>query len=109
MNSMSPQLAGVWMRDRCFASLLLTFVLSFPAFADGPADNAADKVRRIPKLGVDVPDMDRIELEQGLADLGKQIEKLEAVDNALVKSLLPDVLIYQRAVDQALRFREFFD
>lgn len=80
-----------------------------PLFADGPADNVPDNVRRIPKLGVDVPEADRQELEQGLKTLAEQITRLKQGDQPLAKKLLPDVLIYHRAVDQALRYREFFD
>ncbi|HUQ70479.1 MAG TPA: hypothetical protein VM165_13190, partial [Planctomycetaceae bacterium] len=73
------------------------------AWADGPADNAVENVRRVPKLGVEVSDADRQELEAGLKELGERIAKLGQ------PSLLPDVLIFHRAVDQALRYQEFFD
>ena len=86
-------------------------VLSGPPllFADGPADNQVDQVRRIPKLGVEVSDTDRQELNEGLKSLQAKLEKLGQSDSPMVKSLLPDVLIFHRAVDQALRFQEFFD
>lgn len=76
--------------------------------ADGPADNQPDNVRRVPKIGVEVPDADRQELEQGLKTLSDQIERLKKGD-ATAQKLLPDVLIFHRAVDQVLRYREFFD
>ena len=88
---------------------MLVLGLVSTAFADGPADNVPDNVRRIPKLGVDVPDADRQELEAGLKKLAEVIAALKQSDNPLVKKLLPDVLIFHRAVDQALRYREFFD
>lgn len=78
------------------------------ALADGPADNVPDNVRRIPKVGVEVPDADRQELDQGLKTLADQIDKLKQ-GGGLGKELLPDVLIFHRAVDQALRYHEFFD
>ena len=86
-------------------------VLSGPPFlfADGPADNQVDQVRRIPKLGVEVTETDRQELNEGLKSLQAKLEKLGQSDSPMVKSLLPDVLIFHRAVDQALRFQEFFD
>ncbi|MBS0201372.1 MAG: prolyl oligopeptidase family serine peptidase [Planctomycetes bacterium] len=87
--------------------LALGFISS--ALADGPSDNVADNVRRIPKLGVDVPEADQHELDQGIKILADQISQLKKSDNPLAGKLLPDVLIYHRAVDQALRFREFFD
>ncbi len=100
------------MSKRPFLLHLCTWMLVgghlLTALADGPADNQPDNVRRVPKLGVDVPDADRQELEQGLKSLSEQIEQLKKGD-ATAQKLLPDVLIFQRAVDQALRYREFFD
>lgn len=89
--------------------LLSGLATTLPVRADGPADNVPDNVRRIPKLGVDVPEADRQELEQGLKTLAEQIARLKQSDKPIAKKLLPDVLIYHRAVDQALRYREFFD
>ena len=77
--------------------------------ADGPVDNVPDNVRRIPKIGVDVSDANRKELAEGLEVLNASINKLRQSDSTLAKELLPDVLIFHRAVDQALRFQEFFD
>ena len=88
---------------------ILVLGLATTAIADGPADNVPDNVRRIPKLGVDVPDADRQEVEAGLKKLAEVITTLKRSDNSLVKTLLPDVLIFLRAVDQALRYRELFD
>ncbi len=79
------------------------------ALADGPADNSLDQVRRVPKLGIDVAEADRQELTTGLQALQSKIDQLRASASPLSKSLLPDVLIFHRAVDQALRFQEFFD
>ena len=93
----------------CVWTWMFVLGLASAAFADGPADNVPDNVRRVPKLGVDVPDADRVELEAGLKTLAEQIAALKQSDTPLVKQLLPDVLIYHRAVDQALRYREFFD
>lgn len=81
-----------------------------PVRADGPADNHVDQVRRIPKLGIDVPPEERQALEAGLAALNAKIAALRAVaEPERINPLLPDVLIFQRAVDQALRYQEFFD
>lgn len=78
-------------------------------WADGPADNTAENVRRIPKIGVVVPDADQAELKEGLAGLAQLIDQLRKSSDPQVKTLLPDVLIFHRAVDQALAYREFFD
>ncbi len=89
---------------------LLTLVVSFGAVvhADGPADNRPSSVRQIPPPGIEVPVADRDRLQSGLDNLQTQIDELHASDDALVQSLLPDVEIFARAVDQALRFNEMF-
>ena len=80
------------------------------AAADGPQDNVPDNVRRIPKAGIEVSDADRQELTAGLEELGKLIQQLRGIEHAPTSAaLLPDVLIFHRAVDQALRYQEFFD
>jgi len=100
---------------RDFGSFVVCcLLLAGDAAADGPQDNVPDNVRRIPKLGIDVSDADRQELTAGLAALDELIGRLrvdlhgpDQSDRARV--LLPDVLIFHRAVDQALRYQEFFD
>lgn len=97
--------------NRLGRCVLVAAVLSLSVstlMADGLSDNT-DQVRRIPKLGVEVPEVDRAELSEGLASLQAKIEKLKASKTPLATDLLPDVLIFHRAVDQALRFQEFFD
>ena len=58
--------------------LLAALIVLLPAFAaaDGPADNIPTNVRRIPKLGIEVPADRRAKLEAGLARLGQSIDKL---------------------------------
>ncbi len=87
------------------------FALMMPGIlrADGLADNKADKVRRIPGLGIEVPEDKEQELRKGLADLGQKIEGLK---KALAKEpewldLLPDVEIYHKAVRYVLDYQEF--
>jgi len=93
------------------ATLFLTFAPS--AQADGPGDNAADKVRRIPKLGVEVPAEKRAELEKKIAALGQAIEEIrkQATSKKDEKTLglLPDLIIYHKAAHDALKYQEFFD
>ena len=93
----------------CAVGLAITLGVISVCQADGPTDNVPNNVRRIPKLGVEVPDTDRTELADGLGTLKASISKLHQSNSTLVKELLPDVLIFHRAVDQALRFSEFFD
>ena len=94
---------------RCILhSLLLLTLLASIAHADGPADNHPDKVRRVPRLGIEPSAEDREKLSQQLSQLGKKIDALRASSNALAHDLLPDVMIYHRAVDVALKHQEFF-
>ncbi len=80
-----------------------------PVRADGPADNVPTSVRRIPKLGVEVPADVRAELEAGLKKLDDKIEALRNRKDAKTIKLLPDVEIYRKAVGDALEYQEFFD
>ncbi len=90
----------------CFAVAALCVA---PLRADGPADNNPETVRRVPLLGVEVPAPVREELTKGLTELKQAIAALEANPNPRVKALLPDVIIFHRAVSDALEFREFFN
>jgi hypothetical protein len=90
-------------------SVVGVVVIAQIARADGVGDNSVEQVRRVPKLGIEVSDSDRKELSDGLQSLQVKIDKLRGANSPLAKDLLPDVLIYQRAVDQVLRFQEFFD
>lgn len=97
--------------------LLLTLLPLLPAlaFADGPSDNIPANVRRVPKLGVDVPPDRRAKLEVGLAKLDQSLGKLrkaakgKSPPHPRLAELLPDVEIYQKAVHDALTYQEFFD
>ena len=86
----------------------LCFVVSGQVRADGPADNQAEKVRPVPPLGIEVPEDQRDDLEDGLKKLKTIIDELALSKDARVKELLPDVQIYHKAVSDALTYREFF-
>jgi hypothetical protein len=100
---------------RRFSGLALLIVLlatNLPARGDGPADNNPQTVRRIPKLGIEVPADRRAKLEAGLALLEKSIERLRRLDKEAhprIADLLPDVEVYYKAVHDALAYQEFFD
>ena len=96
-------------RRFCYVGIALILGVVSVCEADGPIDNVPDNVRRVPKIGVEVPDADQKELFSGLEELNVSINKLRQSNSALTKELLPDVMIFHRAVDQALRFSEFFD
>ena len=77
------------------------------AFADGKGDNDPTNVRRVPKDGVDVPADREAKLRESLTILQEKIAQLQS-KAATTKSLLPDVLIFERAVRVALDDNEFF-
>ncbi|MGE3309228.1 MAG: prolyl oligopeptidase family serine peptidase [Limisphaerales bacterium] len=93
--------------------LALAGILALPIVAvraDGPADNLPDKVRPVPPPGIPVPAEQRQRLTDEVARLGERIEALRA-DLAKKPTLLrrlPDIEIFHKAVDWALRYDEFF-
>jgi len=75
------------------------------------AQSPLPTVRPIPPPGIHVPDADRAELQAGVTALGKEIAALdqELQGKPELRALLPDVQIFHKAVDWALRYNEFFD
>lgn len=65
-------------------------------------------VRRIPKQGILVNEPDRTELEKGLKNLGASIEQLKLKKDKFTVDLLPDIIVFYKAVDYALNYDEFF-
>ncbi|MBI3854253.1 MAG: prolyl oligopeptidase family serine peptidase [Planctomycetes bacterium] len=95
------------MTIRLFA---LSLLFAGAASADGERDNQQDNVRRIPPPGVPVPEADRAELTAGAETLGKEIEAIRKdLQGKPALALLPDVQIYHKAVDWALRYNEIFN
>jgi Prolyl oligopeptidase family len=91
--------------------LCLLWIASLPAFADGAADNLAENVRRIPPVGTAIPDGTRATLTTEAAKLASAIEAVrgQLAEKPDLLRYLPDVLIFHKAVDWALRYDEFFD
>lgn len=90
--------------------LLLAPVLT--TFADGPADNSAANVRPVPPPGkLTVSEADRSSLEQGLKELQALITDVKKAQakNPQLADLLPDVEIFYKSVDWALRYNYFND
>ena len=85
------------MRILAFLALLLPVSA---VLADGPEDNLPENVRRIPPLGIEVPDDTRQALETRIATIRAAMEGFE-------HELLPDVEVLVKAVDDNLRFQEF--
>src|SRR5262245_13228225 len=91
-------------------ALAFSLLLAAAATADGERDNQQDNVRRIPPPGIAVPEADKAELSAGVAKLGKEIDALEAdLQGKPGLTLLPDVRVYHKAVDWALRHNEIFN
>jgi hypothetical protein len=67
-----------------------------------------EEIRPIPPKGAEIPAEARKEVEEGLARLGEQIEKLKQDATPETLALLPDVQIYAKAVGDALKYDEFF-
>ena len=84
-------------------SLPLLFAVAALSFADGPADNIAEKVRPVPPLGIEIPAADADEIKAGLAELQGLIQGLGQHE------LLPDVEIHEKAVRYAITYREVYD
>ncbi len=78
--------------------------------ADGPADNRADKVRSVPPAGILIPEDIRLELSGGVARLGKALDlaRTSLSNRSELQARLPDVAVFHKAVDWALRYSEFF-
>lgn len=97
---------------RNLVTVLLSLLAISAAIADGPADNNPATVRRIPKLGIEVPAERRARLEAGLEQLKNSIHRLRNLGQEVhpqMADLLPDVEIYFKAVEDALAYQEFFD
>ncbi|HVX10930.1 MAG TPA: hypothetical protein VHC22_07115 [Pirellulales bacterium] len=94
---------------RLVAFFLAVGCLVTVARADGPGDNVPNKVRPIPKPGIEVPAERAESLEKKLAELGDALAKLKSSDDQKIRDLTSDVEIYHKAVSDALKFNEFFE
>jgi len=81
------------------------------AAADGDRDNHPEQVRPIPLKGIAVPADIRAELEAGVLELARDIERLrtELRERPALLDLLPDIQIFHKAVHVALAYDEFHD
>jgi hypothetical protein len=89
-------------------SYILLAVTTGHVLADGPADNNEAAVRHIPPAGIQLSGEDRAEIESMLDDVQHDIQALREQRDLPERALLPDVEVFARAVEQALRFDEFF-
>ena len=100
-----------WMLDVLpppMKSLLLALLLSPLLLC---AQTPPPAAKRMPPAGVAIPDADRASLTASVAALGRDIAALKTSLTARPELLarLPDVEVFHKAVDWALRYDEFFD
>lgn len=91
------------------SAILCLATLSGIALADGPTDNLTSNVRPVPPPGVEIPAADRDALTKGAAELKQLIEDAKKAQskNPKLADLLPDVEIFHKSVDWALRYNYF--
>ncbi len=97
---------------RWICSLLMASAFALAATADGPADNNFEKVRPVPPPPKEAPSAeDKAELQKGIDELGAEVDALKAAlrDKPAQLALLPDVMIYHKAVRDAVTYNELFD
>jgi len=87
-------------------------LLGFVAIAwaqPAPSPAAPSPPKRIPIAGITLADTERAELTAGAAALRNELDGLaqELATDAKHSALLPDVEIFHKAVDWALRYNEF--
>jgi dienelactone hydrolase len=88
---------------------LALFVMSPVLLADGPQDNIPENVRRIPSEGIAVPAERQASMKAAISSLQQKMEQVRMLNRADMAALLPDVMIFERAVRCALDYNEFFD
>jgi hypothetical protein len=90
-------------------ALVLSLTLAATAFAQPAAPAPTPPAKRIPPPGITLTDVDRTTLTAGVAALRRDLDALpaELAGDARLLALLPDVEIFHKAVDWALRYDEF--
>lgn len=70
-----------------------------------------DTGKALPPPGITISDADRAELTKAVAEFEQEIKDVrrELQGQPILLDLLPDVLIYHKAVDWALKYDEFYD
>jgi hypothetical protein len=83
--------------------IALSLMLCVPSLAAEPLPPLPPIPRLLPPVGIELPEEDRIRLDERLAVIEKSMEKRRD------DPLLPDVLIFTKAVRYALDLHEFYD
>ncbi len=92
------------MVDR-FRRLLWFASLSFALRLGAIGDPSPRGLTPLP--GIEVPEAVRLELTTASADLAREVAALRNSTHSLARELWPDVAVFQKAVDWALRYGEF--
>src|SRR4051794_39092159 len=85
--------------SRLLPALLLGSMLAAAQTAPVPPST-----KRVPPKGVEIPADERAKLEAGVGELAAELQKIPSD-----APLRPDVEIFHKAVDWALRYDEFFN
>ncbi|MEP3481076.1 MAG: hypothetical protein ABJZ55_17645 [Fuerstiella sp.] len=106
---MKPPTKAPAMKNLFLLLFAIAIAGSSITFADGDGDNNPEKVRRVPRLGIEVrPDIE-IALRTKLKTLQEQMKFLtKAKSGSLADQMAPDVMIFERAVRVALDHQAFF-
>lgn len=87
--------------------LLIFLLIASSLLADGVKDNYPEKVRQIPKPGIELNDDQKDHFTKRNSQLEKLIEQIQSKNNPKLTQLLPDVQIFHNAVKYALEYNEF--
>src|SRR5581483_6144946 len=89
---------------------LAAALVTLAAAAAGFGQTAVAPAKRLPPAGIALAAADRAELTAGAAALRQDIDQLgrELARTPTLAALLPDLEIFHKAVDWALRYDEFF-
>lgn len=95
-------------RATCFIlSIMVAFSLALPLMADGPNDNKPDNVRPVPPVGIEIPQTVVDALSWRCRAVRAQWKSI--VDrNPAVAHLESEVLVFPRAVELAIEFKQFY-
>lgn len=94
--------------SRMLVVALVALLAASASAYDGPEDNRTDVVRRLPRLGIEIPGDRKEQWQAQLASLSEKLQRLATSDSP-VKHLWPDVAIYHKAVSDAIEYQEFFE
>lgn len=98
-------------RFPAFLPILTILCWPLSLWSDGPADNRPDQVRQIPPIGIDlsIKEMEELTALRDRFFLELEAAKKNLANKPAQLELLPDVEVFYKGIDWALRYREFYD